>query len=269
MVDQEIAPALSRPPRWRTARYLFLAVIALLATASFIIGTPFALLAISQILPHDWLQFSNEGQAYGGVAAVFGMLTLVGVVASLVLQSRESAANRESAQRSIHKDLLFRALDDPDLQACWGPLWDGDDIQGRQHIYTNLIVSFWRSMFEIGEITDDQLHALSATMFANTPGRIYWSIAGPHQKIHYLSSRDRRFIQILEQEYIEATAKKDSSSQSGKAKRDGAPPISPSVASTGVAVIAGLAGGAVIAGFVSIIKCCSSNLHAPDSRRRR
>src|SRR5215472_5806684 len=116
MVDQGIAQGSNGPSRWRIARYLFLAGIALLATASFIIGTPFVLLAIGHIHPSDWLQFSNEGQAYGGIAAVFGMLALVGVVTSLVLQSRESAANRESAQRSIHKDLIFRALDDPELQ---------------------------------------------------------------------------------------------------------------------------------------------------------
>lgn len=40
---------------------------------------------------------------------------------------------------------------------------------------------FWHSMFEIGKITEDQLHALSAQLFRGMPGRRYWSIAGSFQ----------------------------------------------------------------------------------------
>lgn len=98
--------------RRRTARRLLLAAAALLATAAFLIGTPFLLLAIGHVRHNDWTRFSNEGQAYGGIAAAFGMLALLGVAASLVLQSREAAANRELAQRTIQGDLLSRALDD-------------------------------------------------------------------------------------------------------------------------------------------------------------
>jgi hypothetical protein len=90
-------------------RRVLLVITALIVAVGFVVGTPFALLAISYIHRGDWLQFSNEGQAYGGIAAVFGMLALVGVAASLVLQSRESVANREVAQRTIHSDLMSKA----------------------------------------------------------------------------------------------------------------------------------------------------------------
>jgi hypothetical protein len=129
------------------------------------------------------------------------MLALIGVAGSFVLQSREAAASRELAQRTVHSDLLSKALDDADLRACWGPSEQGDDEYDRQHIYTNMIVSFWRSMFEIGKITEDQLHALSARMFAGAPGRRYWSIAGPHQSSQYVTVQDRKFAAILNQEY--------------------------------------------------------------------
>lgn len=193
-------------PSRRTFRRLLLAAATLLAIAAFLVGTPYLLLVIGHIRHNDWTQFSSEGQAYGGIAAVLGMLALVGVVASLVLQSREAAASRELAQRTIHADLLSKALDDPGLLACWGPSRHGDDEQDRQHIYTNLIVSFWRSMFEIGKITEAQLHALSARMFANTPGRRYWSVAGPHQISHYVTEQDRKFAKILDQEYTKASS---------------------------------------------------------------
>jgi hypothetical protein len=111
----------------RIVRRLFLAGTALLATAFFLIGTPFLLLAIGHIRHNDWTQFSNEGQTYGGIAAIFGMLALVGVAISLVLQSRDAAANRELAQRTVHADLLSRAFDDPGLLACWGLSYQGDE----------------------------------------------------------------------------------------------------------------------------------------------
>jgi hypothetical protein len=203
MVNEEVAQQIDHP-RSQHLRRLLVAAAVLLAVAAFLIGTPFLLLAVGLVHHNDWTRFSNEGQAYGGIAAVLGMLALVGVAASLVLQSREAAASRELAQRTIHADLISKALDDPALRACWGPSRHGNDEQERQHLYTNLIVSFWRSMFEIGKITEDQLHALSARMFANAPGRKYWSIAGPHQITRYVTERDRKFAEILDQEHTNA-----------------------------------------------------------------
>jgi hypothetical protein len=156
-----------------------LAAVAILIAAAFLAGTPFLLLVVGHVRPNDWAQFSNEGQAYGGIAAVLGMLALVGVGASLILQARDAATNRELTQRTIHAELLSKGLEDPALLACWGPSLHGDLDHDRQHIYTNMIVQFWRSMFEIGKITETQLHGLSAQMFAGAPGRKYWSIAGP------------------------------------------------------------------------------------------
>src|SRR5260370_15365376 len=85
------------PSDRRTGRRLLLAAAALLAIAAFLIGTPYLLLAIGHVRHNDWTQFSSEGQAYGGIAAVLGMLALVGVAASRVLQSREAAARLELA----------------------------------------------------------------------------------------------------------------------------------------------------------------------------
>ena len=119
MVIKDLTRAASPQRGHHITRKLLLVIVALIAAGGFIVGTPFALLAIGYMHRGDWIQFSNEGQAYGGIAAVFGTLALVGVAVSLVLQSRESAANREVAQRTIHSDLMSKALDDPVLRACW------------------------------------------------------------------------------------------------------------------------------------------------------
>jgi hypothetical protein len=251
MVGESAARPSGDHRRRRTARRLFLAAAALLATAAFLIGTPFLLLAIGHVRPNDWTRFSNEGQAYGGIAAVIGMLALLGVAASLVLQSRDGAANRELAQRTIQGDLLSRALDDRELLACWGPSRHGDDQQDRQHIYTNLIVSFWRSMFEIGKITEDQLRVLSARMFAGAPGRRYWTIAGPHQESHYVTDRDRKFVQILDQEHAKATV---STHTAESPKPEGAQSTLGGDHSTIAALALGIAVGAVLSGAVAVAR---------------
>jgi hypothetical protein len=185
--------------------------------------------------------FSNEGQAYGGIAAVFGMLALLGVAASLVLQSRETAISRELAQRNLHTELLSKALDDPALLACWGPTLEGGELD-RQHIYTNMIVQFWRSMFEIGKVTEDQLRGLAAQMFAAEPGRRYWSAARAFHQIYYASGSDATFVEIMEHEYNAALARTATNPQPrvrGSSLDDGG-------RSTASALALGLIGGAIL-----------------------
>lgn len=228
--------------RGRAARRLQLIGGVLLAAAAFLVGTPYLLLAIARLrTASDWTQFSNEGQTYGGIAAVFGMLALLGVAASLVLQSRETAISRELAQRNVHTELLSKALDDPALLACWGTTLDGDEVD-RQHIYTNMIAQFWRSMFEIGKVTENQLHGLAAQMFGGEPGRRYWSTARAFQKTYYASDIDAKFFEIMEHEYNAALAHTAMNPQ---------PPVSSLSPDDGgrtiaSALVLGLIGGAIL-----------------------
>ncbi|MGW7385298.1 DUF6082 family protein [Streptomyces sp. NPDC054794] len=190
--------------RWIDRRYLLIGA-ALLALLAFLLCTPLALLAIGQLHTRDWARLSDVAATYGDIATVFSMLALAGVAASLILQARDTTVNRELTHRSMHSDLLSKALDDPELRACWGTI-TGDDEQDRQHIYTNLIFSFWRSMFEIGMIGEGELKALSAQIFSAPPGRRYWTLVAEHHRHHHVSDRDRRFTEILDQEHERAMA---------------------------------------------------------------
>lgn len=228
--------------RGRAARRLWLIGGVLLAAVAFLVGTPYLFLAIARLRANDWTMFSNEGQAYGGIAAVFGMLALLGVAASLVLQSHETAISRELAQRNVHTELLSKALDDPALLACWGPTLDGDEVD-RQHIYTNMIAQFWRSMFEIGKVTDNQLHGLAAQMFGGEPGRRYWSVARAFQKTYYASDIDAKFFEIMEHEYNAALAHTATNPQP---QVSSAPPDDNGSHSTASALALGLIGGAIL-----------------------
>uniref|UniRef100_UPI00228682D1 DUF6082 family protein n=1 Tax=Streptomyces olivochromogenes TaxID=1963 RepID=UPI00228682D1 len=190
--------------QWTYRRYLLIGA-ALLALLAFLLCTPLALLAIGQLHPGGWARLSDIAGTYGDIATVFSMLALAGVAASLILQARDNTVNRELTHRSMHSELLSKALDDPGLRACWGPI-TGDNEQDRQHIYTNLIFSFWRSMFEIGMIDEDELRALSAQIFSAPPGRRYWALVAEHHRHHHVSDHDRRFTEILDREHERALA---------------------------------------------------------------
>jgi len=191
----------------RQRLWIWLLPLAFLAAiCAFVLGTPLLFTAVEHLGNGNWPQFSNEAQTYGGVASVIGVLALVGVAASFGLQRRDTTANLEVSQRTFHAELLSKTLDDPRLIACWGPSIHGDVKYDQQHIYSNMIVSFWRAMFEIGKVTESQLHALSAGMFSAEPGRRYWSVAGQFRGTHYLSKLDRRFNAILSEEYNKALA---------------------------------------------------------------
>jgi hypothetical protein len=200
-----------RPPR--IIRYITVATISLIAATAFIVVTPLALSAIGKLGPGDWAQLSNEGQAYGGIASVFGILALAGVAVSVVLQSRETALGRAQALRTAHSDLFFKAIDDPDLLACWSPFLQGNFEQERQQVYTNLIVSFWYSMFEIGSLRDDQVRYLAAEMFKTEPGRRYWSVSGPVRLSLPTTSKELKFAKIMNDQYMRKTPESEFSEE--------------------------------------------------------
>src|SRR5215469_5202646 len=92
--------------RHRIFRYVLWAVTALLATVAFAVATPYLLIAAGHVRPNDWGQFSNEGQAYGGIATVIGMLAIAGVAASLILQARDAAINRMQMDRTSYQNIV-------------------------------------------------------------------------------------------------------------------------------------------------------------------
>jgi hypothetical protein len=191
--------------RRRIFRYALWVVTALLATVAFAVATPYLLIAVSHIRPTDWGQFSNEGQAYGGIAAVIGMLAIVGVAASLFLQTRDAAVNRAQADRASYENIVQLSLDDPDLLACWGPS-DRNPKEYKQQMYTNMIVSYWNFMFRLGNIGEPELRSVASDMFAGVPGRKYWQIAGPLRKAILPSDPDQKFVTILNEAYQKTVA---------------------------------------------------------------
>jgi hypothetical protein len=154
---------------------------------------------------HSWARRGDIGQTYGAAAALLSVFALAGVAASLVLQARESKANREHASRLVHTDLLKMAMDDPAYLECWGPYSSATDpVALRQAMYVNLILSYWEARYELGQLSDVHLRAGAAHMFQAEPGRRFWADARGLRTETSESRRARHFHRILDEEYLKA-----------------------------------------------------------------
>ncbi|TDD59682.1 hypothetical protein E1293_46230, partial [Actinomadura darangshiensis] len=143
-----------------------------------------------------------EQLSFGAATAVVTAVALAGIIATLVLQARETKISREEARRIAIAELLKMAMDDPDLDAAWGPVPAGEDRKARRQLmYINMIISEWQMSFETKATPETRLRAISREMFSAHPGRAYWREARQVRMSTSETKRARRFHQILDEEY--------------------------------------------------------------------
>lgn len=203
---------MARPGGGRPTRLPIGAVtllIALLAVS--LIGISPLALGLFHGATTQWERLSFIGQTYGAASAVISVLALVGVVLTLIYQARETKRAREETRRQAIGDLLKMAMDDPDLDECWGPVPEPDDPKNRkQQLYTNMIVAAWEMSFEMGAIPEHRLRYASNEMFRGRVGREYWRNAREGRISTSANRRERRFHQILDEEYQKIVGPEDS-----------------------------------------------------------
>lgn len=150
----------------------------------------------------EWERLSLIGQTYGAVSALIAVFALVGIVATLVFQARENRRAVLESRRQAMNDLLRMAMDDPDLDECWGPVPQPSVPKIRkQQLYLNMIVTQWAVSFETGAMPDTRLRAIAEEMFSAAPGRAFWDRAGPKRMNRAGNAKQRRFTQILDEAY--------------------------------------------------------------------
>jgi hypothetical protein len=166
--------------------------------------SPFALRALSP-QSRDWEQLSWIGQTYGAASALLSMFALIGITASLVMQARESKAAREQALRVIHTELLQMAMEDEVYRRSWGPFFAaGDATAQREHMYVNLIISNLQLRYELNAISEEHLRVMARTIFSGEVGARFWA-EGREMRLRSVGSRrERRFHEILDEEYRHA-----------------------------------------------------------------
>jgi hypothetical protein len=180
------------PIRW--------AGLAVLILALAVVVSPFALDSFQGDEP-DWQRRSVIGQTYGAISALVAALALCAIAVSVFFQWQEIRANREFARRAVHNELLKMAIDDPELRECYRI--DGqDDAPSRQHLYCNLIFSFWEATYALGMLRHQEIGGLVAEMLKSQPGREFWMKARKYRLAHVDSSQERRFRQTFDAEYL-------------------------------------------------------------------
>jgi hypothetical protein len=71
-------------------------------------------------------------------------------------------------------------------------------------MYVNLILSYWESRYELGQLTEAHVREAAAHMFQASPGRDFWADARALRTATSASRKARRFHQILDEEYLRA-----------------------------------------------------------------
>jgi hypothetical protein len=192
----------ARPGRG-TARTLGLAFGTLVVIG--LIGvSPWALRGFGGPTGH-WERLSFIGQTYGAASALLAVFALIGIVATLAFQARDTKIAREEARRSAVGELLRMAMDDPALDAAWGPVPEGEDRTARRQLmYINMILSEWQMSFETKALGEIRLRAISREMFSGHPGRAFWREARDVRLATSENRRAHRFHEILDEEYDRA-----------------------------------------------------------------
>ncbi|GAB3466243.1 hypothetical protein GCM10027570_55300 [Streptomonospora sediminis] len=252
---------------WSMLATLFATVIVAVAL---VVASPFGLRAFGGP-DGEWQRLSFIGQTYGAVSALIAAVALVGIIATLVLQARETRRGVQESRRQAMSELLQKAMDDPALDECWGPVPEHSDPKVRkQQLYVNMIVSQWGVAYETGAMPEKRLRAIARDMFSAPPGRTYWQRAGPQRLAVVTEGKAARFNRMLDEEFRRtsdvtgrATPPSPSAGQRGSAERSTRDLL------TGAAA-GGLAVGAVIAAaaFVRRRRIPGSYRVAGDRRGR-
>ena len=173
------------------------------------IVSPLALRQLSSLHGVHWSRLSDIGHTYGAASALLTGLALVGVVGSIIFQVRAIQVSREQAIREQHIHLVEMALADPIYQRAWGGLYDKYDNNSdryRQHGYINLIVSFWQNHYMLGGFPENVMRNTFAHLFRGEAGRDFWADTRDIRLQESGGRRDRRFCQIMDEEYRKAIA---------------------------------------------------------------
>ncbi|MEV4746331.1 DUF6082 family protein [Streptosporangium sp. NPDC049248] len=183
-----------------------LLLVTVLAVPGFVVLSPLFLTLLNDQVT-DWGRLSDIGQTYGAASAVLAVFALMGVTVSLILQARESKANREQTLRALHGDLMRMAMEDPLYRASWGAFFTSEDTDAqRAHMYVNMIVNHWLMMWELRSITEAHLRAVSSVVLSGPIGWKFWTDVRERRTLSAGTRRERRFNRILDEVYRTAPA---------------------------------------------------------------
>jgi hypothetical protein len=198
-------------------------VLAIAGAIIIIIFIAYSILLVVVGWPADGLSWKNTaefGDSFGSLNAFFTGVAFLLILWTISIQRQELQLQKEemskmvaAQQRSLHMELLKYSLDDQDLAKVWGEFGAGGDVEIRQFIYVNLILSHLEMFFRQNMLTGEELRImLDDHMLNSAHFRKFWEKARDFRK--ELSSvglsQDPQFHSLAEQAYISAKARLDS-----------------------------------------------------------
>ena len=162
---------------------------------------------VAQKAPADaWSRWSNAGQAFGVLTAVFSGFAVAALVITFWMQLQELKAQRlelrqqrellghaqsalyntaQTGFRTLHVDLIKMAIANPDLAAVWPPLQaDLSHERNNQYLYANLLIQQNWLMLRSGEYTKAEMRENLRYLFRSPLIREYWQVtAGSRNRI--------------------------------------------------------------------------------------
>jgi hypothetical protein len=200
-------------------RYGWLIIVA--ATAFIVVFGVAIDLVMSAALPaKTWQNWSNVGQAFEAVAAVFAAFGFAALVITFLMQYKELQLQRqelalqrhamsqtqaelhrsaEADLRRLHVELLRMAINDEGLAEVWpDPDLHPHEVR-RQFWYANLVYQHQRLAVELGEFSEEAIALILRRLFRNPIMRAYWKVASEARAADFIpGTKEWRFAQMTD-----------------------------------------------------------------------
>jgi hypothetical protein len=183
------------------------------SVAALLLLSPLLIGLVGDQFDVDWARLSEIGQSYTGISALLSALALVGVAASIRLQTKQTSITLQHSVRDLQFGLLRLAMDDPLYASVLqpmpteGPSTEHNDY--RRFVYITQWFRLNEFSFESGELTRRELNSILRTeMFPRPEIRQWWDRARPFWQDHaaeYNSKRYTEFLAMVESAYQDSS----------------------------------------------------------------
>ncbi|MEV4115173.1 DUF6082 family protein [Nonomuraea sp. NPDC049695] len=182
-------------------------VAAGLAVLLMLLAAPFALDRLASVTGVDWASLADVGDAYGSAVALLTAVSLLVLAVSVAFQARTTRISSEATGRMLHVEMMRFVMEDPSLSQVEGIGWDGTaqaSEELRRWVYANMQLGLFRSFYALKEMPTAELRMQMAGRFRSRIGREHWESNRTWFQASARNRHDRRFCEIVEEEYQKA-----------------------------------------------------------------
>lgn len=202
-------------------------VVAAGAVLLMLLASPFALDRLAGATGVDWALLADVGDAYGPAVALLTAASLLVLAVSVAFQARTARISSETTARMLHVEMMRFVMEDPSLMQVEGARWDGTaeaSEEMRRWAYANMQLALFRSFHALKQLPTAELRMQMAARFRSRIGREHWEFNRTWFQASERNRRDRRFGEIVEEEYQKAVQAGEAVAERSRVSRGGLPP---------------------------------------------